>query len=94
MQESRHSHLISVALPDLALKVTHTWMTQETDQSDVETPTMNVRFGYCRCKYGFSNQSFSFVPKLQSLQGQDLYASSFAEELSIPACLHDFLIQA
>ena len=87
MQESRHCHLISVALPDRELKVTHTWMNQETDRPDVETPTMNVRFGYCGCKYGFSNRNFSSTPELQPLSGQDLFASSFSKESSAPSAL-------
>lgn len=94
LQESRHYSLISVALPDRSLKLTRTWMVQETDRPDVNKPTMNVRFGYCGCSYGFSNRNFSSTPELQPLLGQNLHTSSFSEDSSTPNCLDELLIHA
>ncbi|HUT24071.1 MAG TPA: hypothetical protein VM492_07005 [Sumerlaeia bacterium] len=70
MQESRHCHLISVALPDRNLRVTHTWMTQETDPPDVSTPTMNVRFAYCGCRYGFPTMTLSATQEMLPLSSK------------------------
>jgi len=83
LQESRHYSLISVALPDRSLKLTRTWMVQETDRPDVEKPTMNVRFGYCGCRYGFSNQKFSPTPELQPLETQELPVAAFSDSATV-----------
>ena len=89
MQESRHCHLISVALPDRDLKVTHTWMTQETDRPDVATPTMNVRFAYCGYRYGFSRESLSAVQEMLPLPVGDPSAVHYAEPWTFPTLFMD-----
>jgi hypothetical protein len=70
MQESRHCHLISVSLPDREIPVTYSWMTQETDRPDIETPTLNVRFAWCGCRYGFPDTGGSSALELRPLPGR------------------------
>lgn len=80
LQESRNFPLISVTLPSHHLRITRTWMVQETDRPDVDKPTLNVRFGYFGGRYGFTNKNFCHTPELLPFISPEIPVASFTDD--------------